>query len=484
MNFDKYNLGFNFENTFINLSKSLRTEVNPTPVKFPKLIIFNNDLAKNLDLDFDLSAKSKIATILSGNNLINNEGCISQAYAGHQFGHLTMLGDGRAILLGEHVTLKNQRFDIQLKGSGLTPYSRNGDGRATLISMLREYLISEAMNKLKIPTTRSLSVISTGEYIQREKLYMGGILTRVASSHIRIGTFQYLSMKGDFLSLNKLINYCLKRHYPSEEIKINPSVTLLRLLIKKQISLIVQWMKVGFIHGVMNTDNVTISGETIDYGPCAFMDTYKPSTVFSSIDRTGRYSFQNQPIITHWNISRFAETMIPFFDENEKKSIEIGTNIIDEFEDIYKNEWTEMMKNKIGIFNNKKDDTTLIQKILSWMNENKADYTNTFIQIIDHSNLKNIYKKESFQNIIREINERKLNNKNSKLINTYNPLIIPRNYLVEEALRDIELNENYEKFNELLKMLKKPYSKNKNLKKFQKPPSIMEESEYKTYCGT
>ena len=325
-----FDIGLNFDNTYSNLSSTLITNINPTPVKSPKLIILNKELAKYLDLNFDSINKLKLASLLSGNLLPKGSKCIAQAYAGHQFGYLNILGDGRAILIGEHITKKNKRYDLQFKGSGKTPYSRNGDGRATLLSMLREYIISEAMHGLNIPTTRSLSVVSTGEDIQRGENLMGGILTRVASSHIRVGTFQYLAMQGDKNNLSKLIDYSLKRHYPDEPVDVNSAITLLKSVRDRQISLIINWMRVGFIHGVMNTDNMTISGETIDYGPCAFMDTYNPHKVFSSIDQNGRYSFINQSIIAHWNISRFAETLIPFLDKSKNKAIEIGKEIINE----------------------------------------------------------------------------------------------------------------------------------------------------------
>ena len=313
------NIGFNFDNTYSNLSELLINNVKPTIVRSPKLIILNKGLANDLDLDFDLIDESLISSLLSGNILLEGSKTIAQAYAGHQFGYLTMLGDGRAILIGEHLNSKNLRFDIQLKGSGRTQFSRNGDGRATLTSMLREYLISEAMHGLEIPTTRSLSVVETGENIQRETTQMGGILTRVASSHIRVGTFQYIAMNNDIKALEDLTLYSLNRHFSNNKIDSNPAITLLKIVRDKQISLIVNWMRVGFIHGVMNTDNMTISGETIDYGPCAFINTYNPKTVFSSIDINGRYSFENQSIIAHWNISRFAETLIPLLNPSRKK---------------------------------------------------------------------------------------------------------------------------------------------------------------------
>ena len=485
-----FDIGLNFDNTYSNLSSTLITNINPTPVKSPKLIILNKELAKYLDLNFDSINKLKLASLLSGNLLPKGSKCIAQAYAGHQFGYLNILGDGRAILIGEHITKKNKRYDLQFKGSGKTPYSRNGDGRATLLSMLREYIISEAMHGLNIPTTRSLSVVSTGEDIQRGENLMGGILTRVASSHIRVGTFQYLAMQGDKNNLSKLIDYSLKRHYPDEPVDVNSAITLLKSVRDRQISLIINWMRVGFIHGVMNTDNMTISGETIDYGPCAFMDTYNPHKVFSSIDQNGRYSFINQSIIAHWNISRFAETLIPFLDKSKNKAIEIGKEIINEFEGLYKDKWIKMMGRKLGFVNSEINDLDLIQNLLKWMEKNNADYTNTFIHIMDENKFnEDIYKHESFFKIKKQIDLRKKLNQTNReydkeLFNKKNPLIVPRNHIVEKVLMEIHTHENYDLFNKLLEILKNPYLENDNINIFQNRPDKIFEKNHKTYCGT
>ena len=483
-------IGFNFDNTYTKLPKILMTEIKPTPVSSPELIILNYDLAKSLNLNFEKIENFKIAPLLSGNVLPKNNISIAQAYAGHQFGYFTMLGDGRATLLGEHITNKKIRFDIQFKGSGKTPYSRNGDGRATLISMLREYLISEAMHALEIPTTRSLAVISTGENIKREKTHMGGILTRIAASHIRVGTFQYLAMRGDIKTLKSLINYTLNRHFPNTSIDTNQAITLLKLVRDKQISLIVNWMRVGFLHGVMNSDNMTISGETIDYGPCAFMDTYSPETVFSSIDINGRYSFKNQSIIAHWNISRFAETLIPFLNKSEKKAIEIGKEIINEFDTLFNNKWLIMMKNKLGFCNDQKDDKILINKLLEWMKLNQADYTNTFIRLMDKDKIiDEVYNQNSFYEIKKQIDLRikdsniPINLLKKKMISN-NPLIIPRNYIVEKALSLIDNDQNYELYFKLVNIIKEPYIENKDIKNFQNPPNKLFEKNYQTFCGT
>ena len=291
-------IGWRFDNSYARLPKMMLSRLAPVPVQMPKLIIRNHSLSEELGLDFSVLADEHVASMFAGNLLPQGSEPIAQAYAGHQFGHFTMLGDGRAIVIGEHLTPDNKRVDIQFKGSGRTPYARGGDGRAALGPMLREYIISEAMHALGIPTTRSLAVVKTGENVHREIPLPGAILTRVADSHIRVGTFQYVAMRGDEQLLRDLVHYAINRHYPNLKGTNNSALSLLKAVMEKQTELIANWMRVGFIHGVMNTDNMTISGETIDYGPCAFMDTYNPKTVFSSIDHHGRYSYVNQPVIT------------------------------------------------------------------------------------------------------------------------------------------------------------------------------------------
>ncbi|MDB2474387.1 YdiU family protein, partial [bacterium] len=336
-------IGWHFDNTYSKLSNTFKEDIKPTPVHDPQLIVLNDQLAKELNLDFSKTTKKNLSLIFSGNILPEGSNTIAQAYAGHQFGHFTMLGDGRALLLGEHLVNKKNRFDIQFKGSGRTSFSRTGDGRAALGPMLREYIISEAIHALNIPTTRSLAVVKSGEKIVREKLLPGAVLTRVASSHIRVGTFQYIAAKQNINDLNILVEYTIQRHFPEILTSQNKALDLLDLVMNRQCQLIVDWMRVGFIHGVMNTDNVLISGETIDYGPCAFMDFYDPKTVFSSIDKLGRYSFSNQPPITKWNLSRFAECLIPIINKDENKAINIVTKIIDNFQNIYETKWLNMM---------------------------------------------------------------------------------------------------------------------------------------------
>jgi len=479
-------IGWHFDNTYSKLSKTFREEIKPVPVHDPKLIILNKKLAEDLDLDFSKIDNRNLAKLFSGNNLPEDTKTIAQAYAGHQFGHFTMLGDGRAVLLGEHLVNKNERFDIQFKGSGRTSFSRSGDGRAVLGPMLREYIISEAMHALNIPTTRSLAVVSTGEKVMRENLLPGAILTRVASSHIRVGTFQYIAAKQNLDELNILIDYTINRHYPEIRSSKNKSLDLLNLVMQKQCSLVVDWMRVGFIHGVMNTDNMAISGETIDYGPCAFMDVYDPKTVFSSIDKFGRYAFSNQPPITKWNLARFAECLIPLIHKDENEAIKVASEIIDNFQNIYEEKWLNMMRDKLGLFGKDQNDQKLINDLLSWMEINNADYTNTFCNLMNvNIEDKKVYEDQKFINWVKIWEKRVLMNNNLKeksldLMRNTNPTVIPRNHKVEEALNAAN-EDNFEVMNKLLNILNKPYSNQKNIENYQ---SLSTDKEYQTFCGT
>ena len=479
-------IGWHFDNSYSKLSKTFKEDIKPTPVHEPELVILNEELAKNLNLNFSGIDKKKLAEIFSGNSLPDGTNSIAQAYAGHQFGHFTMLGDGRAVLLGEHLINKKQRIDIQFKGSGRTSFSRGGDGRAALGPMLREYIISEAINALNIPTTRSLAVVKTGEKVVRENLLNGAILTRVASSHIRVGTFQYIAATQNVDDLNTLVDYTIDRHYPEIKYSKNKALDLLSLVMERQCQLVVNWMRVGFIHGVMNTDNMAISGETIDYGPCAFMDQYDPKTVFSSIDKFGRYAFSNQPPITKWNLARFAECLIPLIDKDEETAIKIATELIDNFQNIYEEKWLNMMRDKLGLFGEDKNDQTLINKLLEWMKNNNADYTNTFCHLMYGEFDDEIYKNDDFKGWTNEWQKRiKLNNSSDKhleLMKKTNPLVIPRNQKVEEALADADKG-NLETMNKLLKVLSNPYSDQENIVEFQKPAPIGNEK-YQTFCGT
>ena len=481
-------IGWRFDNTYVHLPKIMLSKLSPVPVKSPKLVILNDTYSKELGLDFSIINNESLASLFSGNFLPKGSEPIAQAYAGHQFGYFTMLGDGRAIIIGEHLTKKNIRVDIQFKGSGITPYSRNADGRAALGPMLREYIISESMHALKIPTSRSLAVVETGEDIIRETSLPGAILTRVASSHIRVGTFQYIAMRKDISTLKKLVSYTINRHYPELKNNKNIALSLLKVVIKKQIELVMNWMRVGFIHGVMNTDNMTISGETIDYGPCAFMDNYDPKTVFSSIDHHGRYSYGNQPDITNWNLLRFAETLIPLISKNENKAVEIIKETFNKFNKVYKESWLNMMRKKLGLIGEKNNDEKLINNLLSLLHEQKADYTNTFCSLMneDVQNDK-IFNNKEFIDWHQKWKERLTKNNNSteeslKLMRSVNPIVIPRNHKVEEVLEAAN-NDDLNPFHDFLKVLEKPYENQSKTNNYQSPapPS---EKKYQTFCGT
>ena len=481
------NIGFKFENTYAKLPEILATKLVPVPVKKPKLIIFNNRLAKDLGLDVNSVTEDDLTNLFSGNKLPAGSEPLAQAYCGHQFGHFVMLGDGRAIVLGEHLTPSGKRIDIQFKGSGRTPYSRSGDGRAALGPMLREYIISEAMHGLNIPTTRSLAVVATGEMVQREVALQGAVLTRVASSHLRVGTFQYLAARQDIKSLKELVSYTIKRHYPEFINSKNQALELLRIVIKKQAYLIAEWMRVSFIHGVMNTDNMTISGETIDYGPCAFMDYYDPKTVFSSIDLHGRYAFGNQPNIAEWNLARFAESILPLFDLDNKKAVSIAEQEINNFKDIFKNNFTKMMKGKLGLISNEIEDDKLMKDLFQLMFKNEADYTNTFVYLMNDSvPQEKLIKDKNFIEWKNKWNSRLSRNqdiiKAKELMTKNNPIIIPRNHLIESALSKAEQG-NLDEFNKLILALKEPYKDNGQYTGL-KNPAPQSEKKYQTFCGT
>ena len=481
-------IGWRFDNTYSKLPDTMLSKLAPIPVKSPKIVILNSSLSKELELDFSNINNEDLASIFSGNKLPEGSDAIAQAYAGHQFGHFTMLGDGRAIVIGEHLSKNNQRFDIQFKGSGKTPFSRNGDGRAALGPMLREYIISEAMHALNIPTTRSLAVVKTGETVMRETPLIGAILTRVAESHIRVGTFQYAVTSKDKNDLKALFDYTMNRHYPNLKNSKNPAIELLKIVIEKQTKLIVDWMRVGFIHGVMNTDNMTISGETIDYGPCAFMDNYDPETVFSSIDYQGRYAFFNQPGIAKWNLARFAESLIPLINDNKDKAIEMATECINNFATVYQKFWLEMMRKKLGLKGEEIKDEGLIVELLSWMHKNKADYTNTFCFLMNEKIQDNkIYNNQDFINWKNQWQERlKLHNnsmeKSLKTMRSANPLVIPRNHKVEEALESANKDDMKPMLN-LIKILTKPYNKQEKIVSYQ-TPAPASNTKYQTFCGT
>ena len=480
---------FNFDTTYTKLPSQFFKIQNTVPVLSPEVIIVNHELANSMSLDFSKLDGVELANLFSGNCLPDGIQTFSQAYAGHQFGHFTMLGDGRAVVWGEHVTADKKRLDIQFKGSGQTPYSRRGDGRAALGPMLREYIISEAMFGLGIPTTRSLAVVKTGEEIFRETRLKGAILTRVASSHIRVGTFEFAAALEDEKLLQSIMSYTLNRHFPESKNKnVKPAISLIEAIIESQTNLIVEWMRVGFIHGVMNTDNMALSGETIDYGPCAFMDNYNLNTVFSSIDRGGRYAYGNQPKMAQWNIARLIEALIPLINDDVNKSIEIGNELINSFSGLYENKWLEMMKSKLGLSGKNEEDKNLIDDLLTWMESNNADYTNTFIYLgKEKQPCKGIYKKEDFKDWYKRWKKRLTKNETSHqdsldTMNSKNPQIIPRNHKVEEALNAANIND-LNPLNNLLELLKYPYKENPKNSPYQEPPTL-EQCVKETFCGT
>lgn len=472
---------WNFNNSYTKLPKIFYTKQYPTTVRAPKLIIFNSSLAASLGVSPQLE-------VFAGNEIPKGAEPLAQAYAGHQFGHFTMLGDGRAILLGEQITDSLERFDIQLKGSGRTPYSRGGDGRAALGPMLREYIISEAMHALGIPTTRSLAVVTTGETVKREKNLPGAVLTRVAASHIRVGTFEYASRFGTAEDVRSLANYTITRHFPSIATFENKYLQLLREVIKRQASLISKWQLVGFIHGVMNTDNMAISGETIDYGPCAFMDVYHPTTVFSSIDRHGRYSYENQPKMAVWNLARFAETLLPFLHDDENKAINLAQEELAKFENLYQNHWLSGMRAKLGLYNGEVEDQLLIKDFLQLMQQHQADYTKTFQSLtFDKNDGQTLFSSPDYHHWHERWQTRlgqqsKSKDESKELMKSHNPAIIPRNHRVEEVL-DAAEEGDLNKMHQLLNALDNPYKYTAEQEEFSKLPAP-EFCHYQTFCGT
>ncbi len=481
--------GFKFDNSYAKLASALYQKQQPENTKNPSLLLLNHQLAKTLGLNPEVLEKEG-AEFLGGNAVFTTATPIAQAYAGHQFGGFNMLGDGRAILLGEHITPENNRFDIQLKGAGRTVYSRSGDGRAALGPMLREYVISEAMCALGIPTTRSLAVVTTGETVYRDDAYPGAVLTRVASSHIRVGTFQYAATTQNHEVLAELADYTIHRHFPEIAEAENKYALLLEKVIDLQASLIAKWMHVGFIHGVMNTDNVSICGETIDYGPCAFMNSYDPATVFSSIDSNGRYAFGNQAPIAHWNLFRFAETLLPLLQADEVQSIAIAKGLLEKFPAIFLEYWLDGMRKKLGLFNQEADDLKLVEDLLMYMQKNKADYTNTFKTLgKDAIKAMQIYHDAGFQSWMRHWEARLSRQAETAaqslaLMDQSNPAIIPRNHLVEEALKAAVDHNNLKPLERLLSAISDPYNAREDYAEFMQAPEPAFDTYYKTFCGT
>ncbi|MBL6855543.1 MAG: YdiU family protein [Rhodobacteraceae bacterium] len=476
----------NFDNTYFRNLVGFYSPVDADSVPAPNLLCFNHKLGTQLNLEQEFFDSPEGAQIFSGNLKPDGSQSLSQVYAGHQFGgYSPQLGDGRAVLLGEVMDVKGERFDIQLKGSGRTPYSRGGDGKAAVGPVLREYIISEAMHALGIPTTRSLAAVSTGESVYREARLPGAVLTRVASSHLRVGTFQFIASKGDNSAIKKLADYAIDRHYKDAFRNKNPYLEFLKKVSDRQASLVAMWMNVGFIHGVMNTDNMTISGETIDYGPCAFMDTYDSKKVFSSIDTNGRYSFKNQPYVAQWNIARLAETLLPLIDEDLDKSIVKATDIVESFNATFDDYWLKGMRLKLGITNDFPEDQSLAIEFLEIIEENELDFTKSFLIL-------NEERSESFLNWtnhdmravdwLHKLERRKEKNINVKKQKLVNPIFIPRNHLVEEVIAKAYDND-LTPLKKLIGILYNPYERSKDLDYFANPPEVINES-YKTFCGT
>ncbi|MYL37422.1 protein adenylyltransferase SelO [Halobacillus litoralis] len=478
--------GWNLKHSYQLLPEHFYAKVEPTPVKAPAYAVFNGGLAAELGLPDDLKHHPEL---LSGNELPEGADPVAQAYAGHQFGQFTMLGDGRAVLIGEQVTNKGRRFDIQLKGSGRTPFSRRGDGRAGLAPMLREYMISEAMYGLGIPTNRTLAVTTTGEHIQREIEIPGAVLTRVSSSHLRVGTFQYAAGLGDVDALRLLADYAVQRHYPEAAGEEKRYAAFYEKVVEQQAALIAQWQLVGFIHGVMNTDNMSISGETFDYGPCAFMDVYHPETVFSSIDAKGRYAYQNQPPIGQWNLARLAESLIPILDEEEDAALETAQEILGRYGSYYQKHWVNGMREKLGFLTEENQDEALMDDLLDMMKKQEADYTNTFRALtLDRPEELPMWNSVAFSSWYDQWKKR-LERQDQPLdlafakMKQANPAIIPRNHRVEEALEAVIQNDDYSVMENLMEQLKNPYEYSAAQEPYAQPPEPSD-LPYRTYCGT
>ncbi len=483
--------------SYAQLPASFFTRTEPTPVAAPGLIRFNSALGSELGLNAGAIGEDDLAKLFSGNVLPQGAVPIAMGYAGHQFGSFVpQLGDGRAILLGEAADRSGKRFDVQLKGAGRTRYSRGGDGRAALGPVLREYLVSEAMHALGIPTTRALAAVTTGEVVQREELLPGAILTRVAASHVRVGTFEFIAGQGDVDAVRKLAGHVINRNHPSASSDPQPYLALLRSVMERQALLIARWMCVGFIHGVMNTDNMALSGETIDFGPCAFMDNFDPATVYSAIDRVGRYAYANQPSIAQWNLARFAETLLPLLDSDADKSVELAEETLSVFATRYQEHWLSGMRAKLGLLTAEEGDSRLIGNLLEAMLEQQADFTLTFRRLCDaaestgsDSGVRTLFAAPdafdawSVSWRARLAIEPVSPAARAKAMRQVNPLFIPRNHLVERALTAAVDNGDFSRFEELLAVLASPYETQPGSEACALPPEPAERV-FRTYCGT
>ncbi len=460
----------------------------------PKLLKFNEALAAELGVEADLSDPARLAAVLAGNVVPQGATPLAMAYAGHQFGNFVpQLGDGRAILLGEVVDRAGRRRDIQLKGAGPTPFSRRGDGRAALGPVLREYIISEAFAALGLPATRALAAVATGEQVYRERVEQGAVFVRVAASHVRVGTFQFFAARGDNEGVKTLADYVIDRHYPELKTAENPHAALLEAVAFRQAALIARWLGIGFIHGVMNTDNMTISGETIDFGPCAFLDEYDPMKVFSSIDQQGRYAYRNQPGIGQWNIARLAECLVPLLDDNEEKAVDVANGVLKRFGERFQAEWADIFRKKIGLFSSKDEDGDLIQALLGAMHEGQADFTLAFRRLSDAAEgrddafLACFTADEKAREWLVSWRDRLALESQSDVeraaaMRTVNPAIIPRNHRVEEAIAAANYGD-MSFFENLLQALENPYEERPEFADYMTPPKP-EERVMRTFCGT
>ncbi|UCH53794.1 MAG: YdiU family protein [Pseudomonadota bacterium] len=490
-----------FDNHFARLGEPFFAKAQPMPVTRPTLIKFNVELARELGISADGVGDAELADLFSGNALPAGAEPLAMAYAGHQFGQFVpQLGDGRAIWLGELRTADGARFDVQLKGSGRTAYSRGGDGRAALGPVLREYLVSEAMHKLGVPTTRALAAVATGDVVARERPLPGGVITRVAGSFIRVGTFQYFAVRGDVAAVKKLADYVIARNYPELADAEQPYVSLLAAVIARQARLIAQWMQFGFIHGVMNTDNMSIAGETIDYGPCAFMDAYAHQRVFSSIDHYGRYAYNSQPGIGLWNLIRLAETLLPLFADDTDQAVKIAEQHLETYKDQYEAAWLARMRAKLGLTagaGSDEEDRALVAALLDIMDANEADFALTFYQLSrlaaqagarDQDAQVLFAQPAQFDDWLGKWRERLKRESQSDAarqasMQAINPVYIPRNHQIEAAIRAAEDRGDYSVFYELHAVLQKPFVEQAGKERYRLPPEP-EEVVSKTFCGT
>jgi len=492
-----------FSNSYASLPDGFYARIDPVPVANPRLIRFNGPLASELGLEWRALDDRALGAIFSGNSVPEGADPVATAYAGHQFGHFVpRLGDGRAILLGEVIDRAGVRRDIQLKGSGRTPYSRGGDGRAALGPVLREYLVSEAMHALGIEGTRALAAVSTGEFVMREGSLPGAVVTRVARSHVRVGTFEFFAARGDLGAVRRLADYVIERHYPELKSADRPYLELLRAVCLRQAALVASWMHVGFIHGVMNTDNTSVSGETIDYGPCAFMDAYDPATVFSSIDSMGRYGYANQRHAAQWNLARFAETLLALIDADSGRAVEAAGPVVEQFSDAFERHWFRGFSAKLGLQTPEPGDAELIRAWLELLHGNECDFTLTFRRLgkaADPSQdpsaaardvpLRSLFQRpEEFDRWAQEWHARLARETapaggRGAAMDGVNPAVVPRNHLVEAMISAAVSDGDFAPFEEMLEVLSKPFDLEPRFERYERPPRP-EERVLQTFCGT